>query len=1131
MNNTSQSRERIPWVLLVILVLIMVGLSAIAALIYKHHTQTVIRDKFRQLEAVNSLKIRQIRNWREQHIQTMSLLQVSPFLKNRLPAGSIDGNDGRKAVSDWLKSVAKMEAFDNLLIVDSNGNILHAAAEGTHLDLEEVRFILNQQSAEHQIRFTPVHRTEQYGVHIGITAPILQEPTTETVYLLAIENLNRDLFPLFLQWPVPSDTAESLLVRAEGDAVLFLNQLRHQLDSALSLQVSRQDLEIPAAKAVSGISGPVEGTDYRGIRVLAFIAPVPDSPWFLITKINLEEVLRPVKSWYGYVAGLTATLMILAAALILLYWRHQQSRQYRELLQSRRAFEEQQRLWTTLLENLPGIAYRCLNDRDWTMIMVSPGCKDLTGYGPEELIGNQAVCYAHLIHPSDKQKVWDAVQTATREKTPFQIEYRIKDRDSNTRWVWEQGVAIYNREGSPEAIEGFIFEITRRKEVDRVRNLILRISEEAAHASDTTDLYRRIRDVLQTFMDASELSVAEYDPENNMFYNVYFKSREEKTHRPFPAEGSLTEQVRRAGKAILFDKEQLEQMVENGEAMLVGEPVVQCMAIPLRFDDEPFAVMLLQSYDDPNRFSDEHLSLLETAANQIAAVIARKKAEEALRRSESRYRELADQLPLGLYRTTPDSRFIFANPALARILGVDNVEKLLQHRVLDFYPDDSARERHLELLNANPDSALDEFELRRADGQSIWVRNHNRTVRDEDGNAVYYDGILEDITHEKDLEGKLVQAQRMESIGQLAGGIAHDFNNLLTPVLGYVELLLDTPDLADEMKSRLQMIQRAAESARKLVQQMLAYSRKQVLRMETVEINNLIREMESMIRRTIPASIAINISCSRHPIWVQADRTQLEQVIVNFVINARDALHADGRIRISTDMKRFTDKDLPDPTLEPGSYAVLTVEDNGKGMESETVNRIFEPFFTTKERGRGTGLGLAVVYGIVKQHRGTIRVYSEPGMGAIFRTYIPMITEPTPEETPPQPEPVPGNGEMILLVEDNDDVRNLARSLLEDFGYQVIDFSHPHQALKEIESGTDTIDLLLTDVVMPDMNGPELYQQIARQLPQLPAIFMSGYTEHVMTNRAPADHSIRFVEKPFTAATLTRAIHDALHRG
>ncbi len=1130
MKNRSEHPVRVPWVLLLIFVFVTVGLSAIAALIYRHQTATVIRDQYNQLEAVNGLKTRQIREWREQHIQTMELLRMSPFLKSQLKQAGSGDTGSEEAIRAWLKSICLTENFRNLVIVDQEQKIRFGAFEDTHLESTEMDAILHDLSPEKGAWFSPIHRNDQYGVHIAIIAPVLQDQLETPLYLVAIENVSRDLFPLFLKWSVPSETAESLLVRTEGDNIVFLNDLRHQPESALTLRVPRNRIQLPAVMAVSGTVGPVEGTDYRGHYVLAYVAPVPDTPWFLITKIDLDEVVRPVESWYWYVAVLTGTLVILSAALILLYWRHQRTRHHHELVQSRQAFEEQQRLWTTLLENLPGIAYRCLNDRDWTMMMVSPGCRDLTGYAPEDLIGNKAASYAELIHPSDRQRVWEAVQTAIADGKPFQMEYRIKDRQGQARWVWEQGVAVYDREGKAEAIEGFIFEISARKEADQVRNLILRISEEAGRATNTTDLYRRIQDVLQGVMDASEFYVNEYDPETRTFNGVYATGREDFTNLQYAAAGTLTEHVRQTGKAVLIGREALEQMVKNGEARIIGQPILQCMAIPLRFDDKPFAVMLLQSYDDPNRFTEEHLSLLETASNQIAAVIARKKAEQALRESESRYRELADQLPLGLYRTTPDSRFIFANPTLAEILGAENVDDLLHRQVLDFYPDKEARDRHLKLLDANPEGVLDEFQLLRLDGKRIWVRNHNRTITDENGSIVCYEGIIEDMTHQKELEEKLVQTQRLESVGQLAGGIAHDFNNLLTPVLGYVELLLDTPDLPDEMKTRLHMIQRAADSARKLVQQMLAYSRKQVLRMETVDLNGLIREMESMIRRTIPASIAINISCAKDPIWVDADRTQLEQIIINFVINARDALDNDGRIGISTDVRSFSKEDVPDPALAPGTYAVLTVEDNGRGMETATVNRIFEPFFTTKERGRGTGLGLAVVYGIVKQHKGTIRVYSEPGMGAIFRTYIPSTATPVRDEELPALKPMPGNGERILLVEDNNDVRNLARSLLEDFGYRVTDIANPLEAIKHVETESEPFDLLLTDVVMPDMNGPALYQELKKRIAALPAVFMSGYSEEIMANRGPADHSVRFVEKPFTSATLTRAIADALRQ-
>jgi len=395
------------------------------------------------------------------------------------------------------------------------------------------------------------------------------------------------------------------------------------------------------------------------------------------------------------------------------------------------------------------------------------------------------------------------------------------------------------------------------------------------------------------------------------------------------------------------------------------------------------------------------------------------------------------------------------------------------------------------------------------------------------GYAIKVEGIPGHITERKELEERLDESVSLESLCQLAGGVAHDFNNLLTPILGYSELLLSQSPPGWDGHEYLEAVQKAGESAKKLVQQLLAYGRRQILRIETVELNHMLQDLEPLLRRTIPESVRIRVDLSDEPLTVRADISQLEQVILNLAINARDAMPEGGVLHMSLSREHFREKEEASE-IEPGTYALLSISDSGKGMDVETLSKVFEPFFSTKERARGTGLGLAMVHGIVKQHDGHIRAASNPGAGTRFDIYLPEVGEPVAvEPETDQDRIIRGNGERILLVEDSPEVRELTSSLLTQMGYEVLAADTPAAALEL--ANEQAVDMLLSDVIMPDMNGPELYLEMRKNQPHLPVVFMSGYSEDVLGAEMPNSSWVYYVQKPFKASRLSIALHEALN--
>ncbi len=381
------------------------------------------------------------------------------------------------------------------------------------------------------------------------------------------------------------------------------------------------------------------------------------------------------------------------------------------------------------------------------------------------------------------------------------------------------------------------------------------------------------------------------------------------------------------------------------------------------------------------------------------------------------------------------------------------------------------------------------------------------------------------------LQEQLLQAQKMESIGRLAGGVAHDFNNVLVPIIGYVDLAMMSLSPDEKLYVNLQRVREAAERAAGLTRQILAFSRKQVLEMRVLDLNAVVSDFEKMIQRLIGEDIALATFLEPALGRIEADPGQLEQVLLNLAVNARDAMPTGGKLALETANVYLDDAYVQKyaDSQPPGHYVMLAVSDTGYGMSPEIKRNIFEPFFTTKEQGKGTGLGLATVFGIVKQHRGNIWVYSEPGSGTTFKIYLPRVEAPAKisETTALEPESVYGT-ETILVVEDEVMVRQLVCETLAAFGYQVIEAKSAADGLRLAMETTSPLHLLLTDVIMPEINGRQLYQKLAGIRPEIKVLYMSGYTDNVIVHHGILDEGINFLQKPFSVQSLTRKVKQVL---
>jgi two-component system cell cycle sensor histidine kinase/response regulator CckA len=516
----------------------------------------------------------------------------------------------------------------------------------------------------------------------------------------------------------------------------------------------------------------------------------------------------------------------------------------------------------------------------------------------------------------------------------------------------------------------------------------------------------------------------------------------------------------------------------------------------------------------------------------VEQAVRKQRLAQALVDSEERYRLVTENIADAVFLLELDGRIALGNRSAEVITGYPQAE-LLGRSIFSLLPEDGAREARARLSSVRAGADVPPFfevELTRKDGARVLLEVHVTSIVKDD-RAVARLGVARDITERRNLEDQLRQAQKMEGIGRLAAGVAHDFNNLLTAIGGRCYLVLGELTAENPLRQEIEIIQAAAERAAKLTHQLLAFSRKQILEPRVLDLNATAAGIEPLLRRMIREDIEIVAALDPAAGYIKADAGQIEQVLLNLAVNASDAMPEGGRLTLETgDVTLDEAYARAHAGVEPGPYVMLSVSDTGHGMTAEIQARIIEPFFTTKEVGKGTGLGLATVYGIVKQSGGHITVYSEVEYGTVFKIYLPRV-EDAPAAPEPERPPEPGRrggSETVLLVEDDEGLRTLAREILSIAGYTVLEADSPNDALRLAEAHRGPIHILLTDVVMPQMNGRQVADRLLTARPGLKVLFMSGYADAAIVEHGVLEPGTHFLQKPFTPDGLSRKIREAL---
>jgi len=607
-----------------------------------------------------------------------------------------------------------------------------------------------------------------------------------------------------------------------------------------------------------------------------------------------------------------------------------------------------------------------------------------------------------------------------------------------------------------------------------------------------------------------------------------------RTRSILPGEG-LSGRIAQSGEPIFIANDSSHDP-RIARSVIQQENLNTFLGVPIYADDEIVAVMNILTHP-PNILSDQEASLVKAIGNHVGFAIQnarlfteRKLVEEALRESEEKFRSVIEQSNDAIYILFND-KFDLINRRFTELTGI-TVE---DSEAPDFNFRDYAgpkdrilsEERQRMWIRGDQPSNVYEFTLIHKDGSLCQAQASVTEIIYRDGTAIL--GIIRDISDQKALEDQLRQAQKVESIGHLAGGIAHDFNNLLTPILGNIGLIQMDMSMDDPNYNIINEVKDAAKRAAGLTRQLLAFSRKQIMEFKVVNLNDIISDFMKILRRTIREDVHISLNLELSIGLVEADRTQIDQVLLNLCVNAQDAMPNGGTITIETASVQFDEEYVRmHAGASAGSYVMLSVADTGTGIDKKTVDKIFDPFFTTKGVGKGTGMGLATVYGVVKQHGGTVRVYSEPGQGTIFKVYLPESEKEEDHHSDDKTVESISGSETVLVVEDDSSVRRLVVLTLQRYGYKVIEATGPEEAQKKTEQMEPAIDILLTDVIMPDMNGRELYEILIKTRPQLKVLYMSGYAQSIIALHGVLDEEINFLQKPFMNEALAHKVRKVL---
>ncbi len=1080
-------------------VILVVYLCATAY--YNYELNRITLQEYDKLAAIGKLKTENIHEFRKGMKADVWSLSTGTLF--------------RRAVGEWLNQdepgpvppdilgflmVGQHQlGYAEALLADTKGNLI-ASTSGRPEPLTTVERAAFQQALDNGVPVLSDLFVANNGlIFMSAVAPLMDLHGNVIAVAVYRSDAASRLFPMVQMWPTASETAETLLVGEDSGQVLFLNELRHNPQKALSIRTPMDNLKLPSAQAIAGKTGIFIGKDYREQDVLADLRPIPDSPWFMVTKVDSDEILKEA-TYRGVVITAFSGMFILLTGCFTAYWFfNRQARLYRSMYNA-----ESQRL--EILEEFRTTLYSIgdaviTTDKNGLVKLMNPVAEELTGW-KESMGRNQPLDLVfHIVNEETGQPVENPVQRVLLEGKVVGLANHtmLISKDGHMRPIVDSGAPIRNVEG-------------------KIVGVVLVFRDQTEERTAQQKLVQMYSEMKQIFEVSVPLCVIDNDftmAKINDSFATFFKTHSDEIV------GAKCYDVWK-GPLCHGPECMLRQVIDTKKHCFYefDKRLPDGSLVALIVEAKPFV-------DESGRL----MGIIETFTD----ITERKRSEEKLEQGELRFRTVADFTHDWEYWLDQEGRFIYVSPSCERITGYSAREFMndsdLMIRII--HPEEAALvQNHFHDETNHRDSGSYNLDFRIIDraGETRWLNHVCQPVQGPKGEPLGRRGSNRDITDRKKLETQFLHAQKMEALGTLAGGIAHDFNNLLQVILGYTEFVMMRKQINEEDFGHLEKVYESGKRGNELIRNLLLFSRNVPPSLRPVDINREIMQIHKLLLHTISKNIKIELRLSGDIKTVVADPSQIGQILMNLGLNSRDAMPDGGTLSIESSNIEL-DKSYSSiyPLVKSGSYVLIKVSDSGHGMDDATQQRIFEPFFTTKEAGKGSGLGLATAYAIMKQHSGFINCSSEPGSGAVFRIFLPVAEDESGEESQNSEDPVIGGNETILLVDDEESIRDLVTSALSRFGYKVITASNGMEAIEIYKEKQDLIALVVLDLMMPEMDGRRCLSEILEIDPDAFILVATGNSESDETSKIQSNLLKGFIRKPFDISDLMRLIRKALN--
>ena len=909
-------------------------------------------------------------------------------------------------------------------------------------------------------------------------------------------------------------TADGILVvNSEGEIVTFNEQFTQMWDLPTDLLESKDD-----ERAINHVLSQLEKPE-------EFLNRIKD----LYAQPEAESVDQ-IQCLDGRVFERLSKPQILNGVPVGRVWSF---RDITERQNSEVALHKAKENYEGLVNTIDGIVWEA-DPETFRFTFVSEPARRLLGFPPEEWLAPGF--WEERMHPDDKDWVLTYSRESARQLRDHVFDFRMLHLDGHVVWLRDI-VSIITEESQPVKLRGVMVDVTEQKRTEQLNDAVYRIAQAAENASTLDDLYERVHTIIGEVMPAQNFYIALYDRKKDLLSFPYFVDEVDDRPEPKKPGKGLTEYVLRKGISLLCDQEYDKMLQKSGETELIGVYSPVWLGVPLILDNQTIGVMVVQHYADPTAYGKQEQQILEFVSSQVARTIDRKRTVEELRESEERYRVIAEQTGQLVYDFDVSSGRIQWSGAILSMTGYSTDEFQLmdisrweQH----IHPDD--REHAVQLLNEalmNAEKYDVEYRFRHKDGSYTSVQDHGVFLKDESGRAHRMLGTMSDITERKQLEGQLVQSQKMEAVGQLASGIAHDFNNVMGVVLTATHLI-KTVAANGDIERYTSMIEGATLRGSAIAKQLLQFSRAEASRLVPISLSNVVTEVKKILDHSFPKTLQIDVNIDADQGVVMGDESQIHQVLLNLCINARDAMTSDpdndpeGRLSIEVLAVPKEVVQAVGGTLNGEDYVALKVRDTGDGISEEVQRRMFDPFFTTKEIGKGTGLGLSIVHGIVRNHHAYLDVESTPGEGTTFTIYFPLLKHAIKEISETIAKEAPGGGESILVIEDEAPLRELMKEILTRSGYSVLEANDGKQGVEQYQKSWKSIDLVLSDIGLPRLSGEGVLKKLVEINPQVKLIFCTGFLDGERRAELLRRGAMEVIHKPYRISEILGSVRSAL---